>query len=519
MLLLLVLLVAMGARSQQQEPMPNVVLVMADSVGRGDLLTIGERMGYSTPHISKLSGLDGAILTRYYVQSESSPTRAALLTGRFPFNLGLQRQLVPGTTAAVPVEVPTLAEMLQAVGGYTSHMIGAWDLGYARLENTPTSRGYQTFYGHLGPWVDPANKTLGGGFDFWDEVRGQTFFRKPARDEAVVHPQQHAIKQYQARTRRIIQDHVAADSGAPFFLTVAHPPPQQSGLREDARCAKSSPQRREYCAGMLALDDAMGDLRQVLEEQRIWGKTIIVFTTTSGAMVPVRGFVNNTVLPKFPGNVGSNFPLRGSKLTLFEGGLAGTAFVSGGALPPQFKGRTLDQLAHAVDLPVMILELLQPLGRFRARLDGESPLVARQHGEEEMPLHVEFGGLSYSAVRFGKYKLIAGFATRLGLGDGYWRSDGKGQLAPAPPRKRLAWYQLFDLEADPLERVNLVRNQTALVRLGQRKLLAWAREALFKEPMPNAPHPLSLPALHNHVWAPFLPNHPTSTTTDGIVPR
>lgn len=524
MLLLLLSMLAVAAMAQQQQP--NIILVIANSIGKGDLLAASDKMGYSTPAINKMANDDGVRLNKYYVDSESSPTRAALLTGRYAFNLGLQRQLVPGTPAALPLEVPTLAEMLQAVGGYATHMIGTWDLGYARLQNTPTSRGYSTFYGHLGPQVDYWDKTLYGGFDFWDEIRGQTLYKRPAWEARG----NHSTKQYQTRTREIIETHVKQGRTEPLFITIAHQAAKYTSTLQgklDSRCKKSSVHRRPYCTLIMGLEDAMADLRKVLEEQKQWQRTIIVFTTDSGGMVPFHGFVNGTsTVPKQPGSVGSNFPLRGSKTTLFEGGVNGVCFVTGGALPVQYKRKQITNLVHAVDVPALLLGLVQPQQLFRFQLDGQSPFSKNSKPEAaaaartEIPIHIESKGKQYSSIRMGKYKLIIGRASRGGNellpwgedGDGYWRSDGRGLQRAAPARKPLSWlfpYKLFDLDVDPLERVNLVYNQTAWVREGQRRIKQRVKEVsgMYREPVPNYLHPLAWPTLHNGVWMPFLGNH------------
>jgi len=523
----------------------HFVLVVLDSVGKGDLFTSEDRMGYSTPSFNKLAS-QGVVLRNYYVQTESSPTRAALLTGKYPFKIGLQEQLVTGTTAHIPLTVPTLPEMLKASRMYETHLVGGWGLGSARVEYTPTFRGFDTFYGFLGSEIDYVNKTRGKGIDFWDEVAGKTRYERAAWSAQG----NYSTLQYVQRTRRVLEDYVQRHPTAkdqeltPLFLMISHQAMHSTVLRghpeQPNRCKKASKARKQYCAMMAAVDDAMGDLSVNLQKLGLWSNTIIIVTSDSGSMVPLKGYDEETNLPITPGSTGSNYPYRGSKTTLFEGGVRGVAMISGGALDPEVKGKIYDGLAHAVDVPVFILsaiferyrrlwmdtkteEVAMQLTKLKSAMesldgvplvnvlspsgsDGQMDFLRRYRAPRtEIPLNIDASGLDFSAVRFGRWKLIIGSSQIYRSGDGWWPSSAEGDpQLPKPDRNRFfTLYRLFDLIADPLEKVNM-RNFSEVIKEGRARIRAMVKYGGYQEPQFNAFHPLSLPILHNGAWAPFL---------------
>ena len=536
-----VLLVLIGVLSQDGDPRPpHIVLVILDSVGRGDLFTAEDKMGYSTPGFNKLVET-GAVLKNYYVQMQSSPTRAALFTGRYPFKLGLQEQLVAGTTAHLPLNVPTLPELLKAAAEYQTHLVGGWGLGYASVEYTPTSRGFDTFFGYLGPEIDHINKTRGRGFDFWDEVAGNPYsYRRPAWSAKG----NYSTRLYKERTTSILQDYVKShqtpsqQSKYPLFLTIAHQAmrgPLDGHPDHGSKCKKSSKARKRYCNLMIELDEAIAELRANLVSLGLWDNTLLIVTSDSSSMVPLRGFDENEN-PISPGSVGSNYPCRGSKTTLFEGGVRGVALVSGGKLDPQARGKSYEGLAHAVDAPVFILSSIfksatlsvrRALIEAMSEMDGvplfeligdKQSLLRFKAPRTEIPINVVSGGLDYSAIRYGRWKLIAGVSQEYRTGDGWWPASAEGppQLPKADRHRLFFVYKLYDLYTDPLERNNMV-NLTEIVREGRARLRAIVNAGDYVEPQLNLFNPLSFPFLHNGAWAPFLDDNGKPRFIDGEV--
>ena len=126
---------------------PHVLLLLVDDLGWADIGAYNA--GYETKNIDNLikSGIE---LTNYHVHFVCTPTRSALMTGQYAFKLGLQsvNPIMPGSTEHLPLDVPTMPELLKKAG-YQTHMLGKWHLGYASWNMTPTARGFDTHYGYF----------------------------------------------------------------------------------------------------------------------------------------------------------------------------------------------------------------------------------------------------------------------------------------------------------------------------------------------------------------------------------
>ena len=142
---LLLPLVAAAADAKQ----PHLVLMVLDDLGWSDVGFHGSGTNFRTPQLDSLAA-DGVILDKFYVQQVCSPTRSALMTGRYPFKTGLQHTttLVPGTSAAIPKDTSTIAEVLKGAG-YATHAIGKWHLGLKSWGDTPLGRGFDSWAGYL----------------------------------------------------------------------------------------------------------------------------------------------------------------------------------------------------------------------------------------------------------------------------------------------------------------------------------------------------------------------------------
>ena len=145
---------------------PNVVLILADDLGRHDCGFMGGTE-IQTPHLDRLAR-GGTILDSFYVQPVCSPTRAALMTGRYPMRHGLQVGVVrPWAQYGLPLEETTLAQRLKDAG-YATAIVGKWHLGHFRPEYLPTRRGFDYQYGHYNGSIDYFTHERDGGFD-WHE--------------------------------------------------------------------------------------------------------------------------------------------------------------------------------------------------------------------------------------------------------------------------------------------------------------------------------------------------------------
>jgi len=368
------LLAVIGSAVVEARP-PNIVVILADDLGRGDL----ERHGgpVRTPAIDRLAR-DGVELQRCYAHPVCSPTRAALLTGRLPRRFGIDRPLgrrEPG----LPAGVPTLPRTL-ALAGYQTHLVGKWHLGTA---SPPLRSGFDHFYGFLGAEID--------SFTHLDR-RGEIDWQ---RDGEPLDEPGYAAVLMADEAVRIIE---ASSGDRPFYLQLAFNVPHFPILAPAESVAKYAelPSRQATRCGMIdVLDAGVARVLAALDERGLAANTLVVFLSDNGADAS-----------------GRNLPFRARKATVYEGGIRVPAIVRfPGRLAP---GTQSDQplavqdlfptICAAVDLPLPAdadcdgVDLWQALetGRVvdrpalviatadRACLAGDWKLVVARDGTEEL---------------------------------------------------------------------------------------------------------------------------------------
>src|SRR5687767_11154240 len=194
------MLVASSVRADDARP--NVVFILADDLGRNDCGFMGGTQ-IKTPHLDKLAAA-GAKLDAHYVQPVCSPTRAALLTGRYPMRHGLQVGVVrPWAKYGLPLGERTLAEALRSAG-YRTAIVGKWHLGHFEPAYLPTRRGFDHQYGHYNGALDYWTHERDGGFDWHQDD-------KVSRDEG------YSTQLLGAAAARFVAEHAGK---RPFFLYV-----------------------------------------------------------------------------------------------------------------------------------------------------------------------------------------------------------------------------------------------------------------------------------------------------------
>src|SRR5262245_25774119 len=193
---------AVGAADDAAKPpQPNIVFLLADDLGWADVGWHGGEI--QTPHLDRLAAA-GARLEQFYVQPVCSPTRAALMTGRYPMRHGLQVGVVrPWAQYGLPLEERTLPQALQEAG-YVTAICGKWHLGHFRPEYLPTRRGFDHQYGHYNGALDYFTHVRDGGFD-WH------------RDDRVCHDEGYTTHLLAKEAVRLIRAH---DGQKPLFLYV-----------------------------------------------------------------------------------------------------------------------------------------------------------------------------------------------------------------------------------------------------------------------------------------------------------
>ncbi|MFO0968885.1 MAG: arylsulfatase [Gemmataceae bacterium] len=417
---------------------PNILFLLIDDLGYTDVGFNGGAI--KTPNIDKLAR-SGARLTSFYVQPVCSPTRAALMTGRYPMRHGLQVGVVrPWARYGLPLNERTLAEALRQAGYFTA-IIGKWHLGHFHPDYLPTKRGFDYQYGHYNGALDYFTHMRDGGFDWHrnDKVcRDEGYTTKLLGNEAV----------------RLIEKH---DPKTPLFLylpfNAPHAPlqalPEHLKLYEHIK----DKTRRTYCAMVSAVDEQIGRVIEALRKQGMLENTIIVFSSDNGGPLGL-GATNGT--------------LRGGKASLYEGGVRAAAFV---AWPGHIKdGIEIHEPLHMVDWYPTLVNRAGGTLEQKLPIDGKDIWDVLTKGakspHEDILFNVTPGG---GALRKGDWKLVLGGAAP---------DDPDGKAAPKKKKKDKASVELFNLKSDPEEKTNLAEREPERVRELRVRLAAYAREAV-----------------------------------------
>ncbi|KAH0535787.1 arylsulfatase B [Cotesia glomerata] len=295
------------------EKSPHIVFIIADDLGWYDVGFHGSGE-IKTPNIDALA-YTGVILDRYYVAPICTPSRSALMTGKYPIHTGMQHGVIMAAEPwGLSLTEKILPEYLKDLG-YKNHIVGKWHLGHYMRNYTPTYRGFES---HLGYWTghqDYFDHTAVEWPDWGLDMRRNL---EPAWD---LHGK-YSTDLFTEEAVRIINNHNQSD---PLFLYLAHAAvhsanPYNPLPAPDQEVAKfqhiKDYKRRRFAAMLSKLDDSVGAVVSALKKQSMLQDTVIVFTTDNGG--PAAGFNDNSA---------SNFPLRGVKNTYWEGGVRGTGLI------------------------------------------------------------------------------------------------------------------------------------------------------------------------------------------------
>ena len=411
---------------------PNIVLVVADDMGWGDLGVHGHPT-IETPHLDRIAR-EGQRWTSFYSGAPyCTSSRAGLLTGRYPVRSGLASEtrtvLFPDSVGGLPQSEVTIPELLKAEG-YATAMMGKWHLGH-RPEHQPEKHGFDHYFGI--PYSNDMDARLPDGpaknamirrpknEDFNVPVfSGGEVVERPARQETL--------------TQRYVEKSIAfvkANRGRPFFLYLAHHLPHVPLFAHDP--AEGHGPHGAYADVIREIDDGVGRLRAAIAELGLEGDTLFVFTSDNGPWLAQKDLG------------GSSGPFRDGKGTTFEGGVRVPAlFLWPGVIRPGVvggMGAFFDLLPTFASLAGARL----PADRV---LDGWDLTPAlKGSGPSPRTTYFYYRGSTLQAVRSGPYK--AHFVTRQ---EG-WDQSPK----PIDP----PW--LYDLDADIAERFDLASEQPDVV--------------------------------------------------------
>lgn len=430
-----IILLALGAACRADEARPNVVFILADDLGRVDCGFMGGTQ-IKTPHIDKLAAA-GTTLDAFYVQPVCSPTRAALMTGRYPMRHGLQVGVVrPWARYGLPLEERTLAQALKEAG-YATAIAGKWHLGHFAPDYLPTRRGFDHQYGHYNGAIDYFTHVRDGGFD-WH------------KDDTVCRDEGYSTHLIAKDAARFIASNAEKK---PFFLYVAfnavhapHQAPEEFLKPYD----NLKGERRKYAGMLAAMDEAVGQIVAAVEKAGTRQNTLFVFSSDNGG-------------PR-PGIVTDNGKFRAGKGTLYEGGVRVAAFATwDGHIKPN---STVTEPLHIVDWYPTLLKLCGAKAEQKLALDGRDLWPTLTQGKpsphDAILLNTTPTG---GAIRAGDWKLVV--------------RNGADDLDGGPAKnaeKRSA--ELFNLKSDPYEKTNLADKQPDRLKDLQGRLAVFAKQAV-----------------------------------------
>ncbi len=411
---------------EETEIKPNLILIVTDDQGYADASFRGSPI--QTPNIDRIVE-EGAVLNRFYACPVCSPTRAGLMTGRFPVRFGMQRAVNrPFSTIGLPAEIKTLPELLGEAGYKYRHMVGKWHLGNMRWEHLPLRQGFTSYYG-------PYNS----GIDYFTHTRWEV--HDWHRNDTTVYEQGYATDLLSEEVVKIIYSH--RDSEEPFFIYLPHSSPHgplMAPVEAIQPYMHLGKDRATYAAMVSIIDQGMGRILDALEETGMDRSTLIVFMSDNGG-----SFIAS-----------DNTPLRGGKGTLYEGGIKVMAAVRWpGRIP---SGTTIDEPCSYIDiLPTFLAAAGQP-GLFENEtLDGRN-LLPLWFGEKWNDTPWDFFSF------YEKYPELGG-KEELSLISNNMKLIRRGKpILEASDQAEDAELELYDIVSDTSESNNLATEYPDVVK-------------------------------------------------------
>ncbi|HYD15495.1 MAG TPA: sulfatase-like hydrolase/transferase [Hyphomicrobium sp.] len=372
---------------------PNIIVIVADDLGYGDLSSYGSP--HQTPHIDRLAS-DGVRFTEGYATAAlCSPSRAALMTGRYQQRFGYEYQLSDNVRDGIDVAQPMLSRALRAAG-YRTALFGKWHLGMAP-ERQPLQMGFDEFFG-----------ILGGQARYTAESRPDVV----SSPEPALQPRFYAdtpASQYRENGRPVdlpdysttaFTEHalrfIDENKARPFFLMLTYTAPHVPLQATEAQLAKAAdiqdPQMRLYRAVINELDAGVGQIRERLVRNGLAENTMIVFVSDNGC-------------PDYVGGVCANTPLNGWKRYLTEGGVRVPYIL---AWPGKVRaGQTYEKAVSTLDIFPTALAAAGAAGDPDRPTDGRDLLPFVQGLDEGQPHErLYWRSLPSYAIRSGDWKLL-----------------------------------------------------------------------------------------------------------------
>jgi arylsulfatase A-like enzyme len=421
--------------AERGAPRPHIIYVLADDQGWKDVGFHGSDI--KTPNIDRLAQ-EGARLEQFYAQPMCTPSRAALMTGRYPFRYGLQTAVIPSASKYGLATNEWLLPQVLKDTGYKTAIIGKWHLGHADRKYWPRQRGFDYQYGAMLGEIDYFTHSAHGKTDWYrnnELVKEKGYVTQLLGNDAV----------------KLIDGH---DSKTPLFLyltfTAPHAPYQAPQEYLERYKHIADPARRAYAAMITSMDDEIGRVIAALEKRKMRDNTLIIFQSDNGGPRSAQ-FTGEIDMSKstIPAD---NGPYRDGKGTLYEGG---TRVVALANWPGHIKpGSVVDQPIHMVDMYPTLAGLAGASLSKSKPLDGLDVWSAIGEGKPSPRDEVVYNiGPFFAAVRKGDWKLV-------------WQTVLPSRI------------ELFNLAQDPSEKTNLAAQNPQKVAELQQRIETLAREGV-----------------------------------------
>jgi arylsulfatase A len=422
-----------GATTTAAQSRPNVVLIIMDDLGYGDIGSYGAP-DVKTPNIDRLTR-DGVKLPNFYANGATcSPTRVGFITGRYQQRVGIEAPIRIGEKKGLAPTEASLPRLL-AARGYATGLVGKWHLG-AQPEFAPRRHGFDEFWGFLGGWIDyyshgAASPDANGKVDR-DRLTPDLYHNEDATTSTA-----YLTDEITKRAKSFIDEH----RDQPFFLEVAynatHWPFQAPDLPSDKRAYEHLTRdgsRADYVAMLQRADTGVGEILDQLERRRL-SNTLVIFTSDNGGEWLSR-----------------NAPFFHRKSTLWEGGIRVPLLMR---WPDRIRPATTSpQVGITMDLTATILALAGATRPHTSAADGIDLMPVIEQGrttERTLFWRVSVNGRDQRAVRKGRMKYLR---------DGAGNVEGSHEF-------------IFDVEADQGERNDLSVSQPGLLKEMRSLLAAW----------------------------------------------
>jgi arylsulfatase B len=407
---------------------PNIIIILADDLGWGDVGFHGSDI--KTPNIDKLAR-EGVILNRYYTAPVCSPTRAGLMTGRYPNRYGLRQTVIPPWSEfGLDTSEEYIPAMLKEAGYTNRAVLGKWHLGHAKRGFLPLQRGFTHFYGHYNGAIDYFTHEREGELDWHNDE--DPSYDKGYSTDLITNEAVKCIEKYskqspffmyvafnaphgplQAKTEDLLL--YGFDSSKPRFGKMA-------GYDDAAgygTSGKGNNPRQTYSAMVTNLDKGIGRILDTLKELGIEENTLILFESDNGAA---------------PNEGGTSGDLRGLKFQEWEGGVRAPAIVK---WPAAFKGgRTIEQVMGYIDIAPTLREIAGVRSAPAKPYDGLSMLSIWKGQQKQIDRNFYLG---YGTIVNNKWKLVKA-------------NSGNEKMTETTD-------MLFEIGKDPSEKNNVIASQ------------------------------------------------------------